>query len=66
MLIGETVDNHTRQEIKALSKVLGTIKVIIHRRIGGQKPGLQKEPAQMHEVVPEKAVNAQAITLSPM
>ena len=62
--IGETLGNHTAEETRALSKVLGTIRVVIHRRFGGQKLGLQKEPTQMHGVVPEKAVNGQAITLS--
>lgn len=64
MAIGETLDSHTAEETRALSKVLGTIRVVIHRRFGGQKLGLQKKLAQMHGVVPEKAVNGQAITLS--
>jgi hypothetical protein len=65
MAIGETLDNHTAAEPRALTDVLGTIRVVIHRRFGGQKHGLQKKPIQMHGVVPEKAVNGQAITLSP-
>ena len=48
MATGETLDNHTAEETRALSKVLGTIRVVIHRRFGGQKLGLQKEPVQMH------------------
>jgi len=55
-VLGETKASDMKEEIIALKKILGTIKIVIHRRVGGEKRGLQREPPQMHGVVPEKAV----------
>jgi hypothetical protein len=43
-VLGETKASDTKKEISALKKILGTIKIVIHRRVGGEKRGLQREP----------------------
>jgi hypothetical protein len=63
---GEFQASDTKEEIEALKKILGTIRVVTHRRAGTQMLDVQRDPPRMHDVVPEKATTETAVTLSPM